>query len=320
MPKRRILSAAAIAAMFSAVGAFAHTADTEAAHVAAARQAAGHDLTAPFRLCPGAPQPADSTGNAAEPTKVFDNLYFIGIPAVSAWAVTTSDGIIVINSLNNAREAETFIEGGLTKLGLDPMQVKYVLITHGHVDHYGGAQYLAEKLHARLVMSETDWNLLANQQSSTHPNRGPIPKRGMSVSDGDKLSLGDTSIEIYQTPPHTPGTISLIIPLKDGNVNHVGALWGGNSFNFQPTEVNFTTYANSVAKFAKVAKDRGADVQLSNHSNFDEALDKIARLKTRSPGQPNPFVLGPEALARIFTVQSECALASRAKVRSAAPK
>ena len=235
---RRILPAVAVAAMVSCGGAFAQTADTEAAHVAAARQVAGQDSRAPFRLCPGAPQPADPTGNAAEPTKVFDNLYFIGIPAVSAWAVTTSDGIIVIDLLNNAREAETFIEGGLTKLGLDPAQVKYVLITHGHVDHYGGAQYLAEKLHARLVMSETDWNLLANQQSGTNPNRGPIPKRGMSVSDGDKLSLGDTSIEIYQTPPHTPGTISLIIPLKDENVSHVGALWGGNSFNFQPTEVN----------------------------------------------------------------------------------
>ncbi len=73
----------------------------------------------------------------------------------------------------------------------------------------------------------------------------------MSVRDGEKLTLGDTSIEIYETPPHTPGTISLIIPLRDSSVRHVGALWGGNSFNFQLTEANFTTYANSVARFAK---------------------------------------------------------------------
>jgi metallo-beta-lactamase class B len=315
-----LVSAAVTAFGFAGFGAVAQTADTEAAHVAAANQAAGQDLRAPFRLCPGAPQPADSTTNTAEPTKIFDNLYFVGIPAVSAWAITTSDGIIVIDSLNNAREAETFIEGGLRKVGLDPAQVKYVLITHGHTDHFGGAQYLADKLHAQLVMSETDWNFLASQQPSTNPNRGPIPKRGMSVRDGEKLSLGDTSIEIYETPPHTPGTISLIIPLRDGNVRHVGALWGGNSFNFQPTEANFTTYANSVAKFARIAKDRGADVQMSNHPNFDEALEKIAKLKTRAAGQPHPFVVGAEAEARIFTVQSECALASRAKLRSAVAK
>lgn len=315
-----ILLASAAAGVIGIAGhlAVAQTADTEAAHVAAANQAAGQDLRAPFRLCPGAPQPAAPTSNTSEPMKVFDNLYFIGIPAVSAWAITTSDGIIVIDSLNNAREAETFIEGGLRKVGLNPAQVKYVLITHGHTDHYGGAQYLADKLHAQLVMSGTDWDFLAAQRPSTNPNRGPIPKRGMSVRDGEKLTLGDTSIEIYETPPHTPGTISLIIPLRDGSARHVGALWGGNSFNFQPTEANFTTYANSVARFAQIAKERGADVQLSNHPNFDEALEKIAKLKVRAPAQPHPFVVGAEAEARIFTVQSECALANRARLRSAA--
>jgi hypothetical protein len=52
-------------------------------------------------------------------------------------------------------------------------------------------------------------------------------------------------------------------------------------------------------------------VQLSNHPNFDEALEKIAKLKTRAPGQPHPFVVGAQAEARIFAVQSECALANR---------
>jgi metallo-beta-lactamase class B len=311
---------AAAAFGFAGYGAVAQTADTEAAHVAAANQAAGQDLRAPFRLCPGAPQPAGPTDNTAEPTKVFDNLYFIGLPAVSAWAIPTSAGIIIIDSLNNAREAETFVEGGLRKVGLDPAQVKYVLITHAHTDHFGGAQYLADKLHTQLVMSGTDWDFIATQQPSSNPNRGPIPKRGVSVRDGERLTLGDTSIEIYETPPHTPGTISLIIPLKDGNVGHVGALWGGNSFNFQPTEANFTTYADSVARFAQIAKERGADVQLSNHPNFDEALEKIAKLKARPPGQPHPFVVGAQAEARIFTVQSECALANRARLRSAATK
>jgi metallo-beta-lactamase class B len=239
---------------------------------------------------------------------------------VSAWAITTSDGIIVIDSLNNAREGETFIEGGLRNLGLDPAQIKYVIITHAHTDHFGGAQYLADKLHAQLVMSETDWNVLANQQPSTNPNRGPIPKRGISVKDGDKLTLGDTTIEIYQTPPHTPGAISLIMPLKDGNTRHVSALWGAIGFNFPQTEANYTTYANSVEKFAKIAKERGVDVQMANHPNFDEALEKMAKLKTRTAGQPHPFVVGGDAQARIFTVQSECALASRARLRSGASK
>jgi metallo-beta-lactamase class B len=310
-----LLASAAVAA-FGLAGAIAQTADTEAAHVAAANKAAGKDLRQTFRLCPGAPQPADPTSNSVEPAKVFDNLYFIGIPQVSSWAVTTSAGIIVIDTLNNAREAETFIEGGLRKLGLDPAQVKYVVITHGHTDHFGGAQYLADKLKAPLVMSETDWNFLSTQQPTAKADRGPIPRRGMSVKDGDKLTLGDTSIEIHETPPHTPGTISLIIQLRDGNARHVAELWGGNSFNFRPVEANYTTYANSVAKFAQIAKDRGADVQLGNHPNFDDSLAKIEKLKTRTGGQPHPFVVGTDGVQRILTVQRECALAARAKLRA----
>ena len=310
-----LLSTAAVAA-FSLAGAIAQTADTEAAHVAAANKAAGKDLRSTFRICPGAPQPAEPTSNAVEPAKVFDNLYYVGIAQVSAWAITTSAGIIVIDTLNNAQEAETFIEGGLRKLGLDPTQVKYVVITHGHTDHFGGAQYLADKLKAPLVMSATDWDFLSTQQPTSKAGRGPIPRRGMSVKDGDKLTLGDTTIEIYETPPHTPGTISLIIPVHDAGVRHVAELWGGNSFNFTLTQANYTTYANSVDKFAAVAKAKGADVQLGNHPNFDDSLNKMAKLSARTSGQPHPFVVGTDGVQRILTVQRECALAARAKHRA----
>jgi metallo-beta-lactamase class B len=299
--------------------------DTVDIHLNTAKRTAGNDpnVTQALRLCnaPGAAggaQPA--VANTAEPAKIFDNLYFIGVPSVSAWAVTTSQGIIVIDSLNNPREAETFIEGGLRKLGLNPTQVRYVIVTHGHADHYGGAQYLADKLKAQLVMSETDWNFLATARPSTNPERGPIPRRGMSVKDGDRLTLGDTSIEIVETPPHTPGAISLIIPLKDGNTTHVAALWGGIGFNFQRTEQNFTTYSASVGKFAGIARARRVDVQMANHSNFDNAFPKMAALKARRAGQPHPFVVGAEVQQRIFDVQQECALAQRAMLRTASAK
>jgi len=237
--------------------------DTAEMHVATAKRAAGNDpnVTQALRLCPMQSTAEQPAPNTAEPAKIFDNLYYLGVPSVSAWAVTTSQGIIVIDSLDNQREAQSNIEGGLRKLRLNPAQVKYVVITHGHADHYGGAQYLADRLKAQLVMSETDWNFLATAKESTNPQRGPKPKRGMSVKDGDKLTLGDTSIDIVETPPHTPGAISLIIPLKDGNTTHTAAFWGGIGFNFQRTEQNFTTYYNSVGKFAGIAKARNVDVQ-----------------------------------------------------------
>ena len=315
--RTRVLACAALAAGFGGYAALAATEDTEAAHMSAAAAAAGQDLTSQMQLCetrPPGPRPRPAV-NRTEPRKVFDNLAYVGILSVSSWAVTTSAGIILIDTLNTPEEAQDAIEGGLKKLGLDPAQIKYIVVTHAHPDHYGGAQYLAEKYHAQVVMSEIDWNVLSNPQAIGRRDTGAIPKRGMAVKDGDKLTLGDTTIEFVQTPPHTPGAISLIIPLKEGNTRHTGALWGGIGFNFRPTEANYTAYADSVAKFAKIAQARGADVPMANHPDFQVDLAKLEKLSARKTGEPNPFVLGWPAQARIFTIQSECALAARAKVR-----
>jgi len=295
-----------------------HAAETKEAHLAAANAAAGQDLKGILSVCDPrrAGRAPPSSVNAAEPAKVFDNLYFLGIPSVSAWALTTSAGIVVLDSLDNANEAQTYIEGGLKKLGLDPTQIKYVVVTHAHGDHYGGAQYLADKFHAHLVMSDIDWKVLEGPPRANYPaNWGPAPKRDISVKDGDKLTLGDTTIEFYVTPPHTPGTISIIMPLKEGNVRHVGGEWGGTAFNFAPTAQNFATYVASAERFAKIARDKGVDVPLSNHSTYDNAFEKIAALKARKPGEPNPFVTGAASEQRYLTVAAECAKAMEADAK-----
>jgi metallo-beta-lactamase class B len=281
-------------------------------HIKAAVDTAGPDLGGILTVClpRNGPDPRPAN-DSAEPTKVFDNLYYVGIQSVSAWALTTSQGIIILDTLNNAQEAQTFIEGGLRKLRLDPAQIKYIVITHAHADHYGGATYLADKFHAQLVMSDADWKFLEGPQPARGQtgNRGPIPKRGMAVNDGDKLTLGDTTLEFYITPPHTPGTISIIMPLKDGGMNHVGAEWGGTAFNFQPTAENFATYAASAERFMKVAAGKGADVPISNHATFDDALSKMSALKMRKPGDPHPFATGANSVQRYLTVAAECAKA-----------
>ncbi|MSP93909.1 MAG: MBL fold metallo-hydrolase [Alphaproteobacteria bacterium] len=301
---RANVTTAALAASLTLIGYGAWAASAES-HIAAAIRAAGKDQTGILSLC--ASRASGAGNNTAEPAKVFDNLYFVGIPSVSAWALTTSDGIIVIDALNNAQEAETSIEGGLRKLGLDPAAIKYVVITHAHGDHFGGAQYLADKFRAQLVMSSIDWDYLAALSPVTNPARGPIPKRGLSVRDGGALTLGDTTIEFTVTPPHTPGTLSIIMPLKDGERRHVGAQWGGTAFNFRPIPENFTAYIDSAEKFSRVVDEREADVTPSNHPSYDDALNKIAALKTRTTGAPHPFVMGKESTLRFLNVAAECA-------------
>ncbi len=110
-------------------------------HVNAAKLLAADDLTGRNLLdCTMPPQSAAPTGKpvTAPPTKVFDQLYYLGTDIVASWALVTSGGIIQIDSLDNPEEAQRIIIGGYKELGLDPAQMKYLVLTHGHDDHYGG--------------------------------------------------------------------------------------------------------------------------------------------------------------------------------------
>ena len=138
-------------------------------HMAAATKAAKADLLGPLGLCKTAtPDPAPAFMDnynkmKAEPPlapmQVMDDLYFLGNYWTSAWAVKTSKGIVIIDALDNADEAQHYIEDGLKKLKLDPTDIKYVIVSHAHGDHYGGAQYLKDKFHAKIVMSDIDWKM-----------------------------------------------------------------------------------------------------------------------------------------------------------------
>jgi metallo-beta-lactamase class B len=217
--------------------------------------------------------------------RVFDNLYFVGMTEYSAWAVTTSDGIIIIDPIFDYSVKDEIING-LTKLGFDPKTIKYVLVSHGHVDHVGGARLLQDQFGAHVVMSAADWDLVERT-----PGAFPKPKRDVIATDGQLLTLGDTTLTLYVTPGHTLGTISTLIPLKDGGISHVGALWGGTAFNWlrsraayitpeRPDRFWFESYSNSARRFRDLATKAGADVILSNHTNYDGSKIKLPALAT----------------------------------------
>jgi len=308
--------------------AFAQNAQTEIdAHLTAARNAAGFDFAGTLaRLCvappfttgirdaaPGKP-PARETW-FTEPAKVFDNLYFVGSKVHSSWALTTSDGIIVIDTLFTYNSEEEIV-GGLKKLGLDPAKVKYVIITHAHGDHVGGAKLMQDRFKSRIVMGGPDWNSIEKSVNGYPEGK---PKRDIVADDGQKITLGDTTVTILTTPGHTPGTLSMIFPVKDHGRTLTVAYAGGTAFNFPSTAPNFDIYIHSQEKMAAAAAAAGATILMTNHSEFDYATTKIKLLAARKAGEPHPYEIGKEAVARYFTVTGECAQAQRLKVMQMGP-
>src|SRR5258706_2244571 len=112
------------------------------------------------------PVPAARKLPSQPAVKAFDQFYYLGINTVSAWALNTSEGIILFDTLNNTEEAAQYIEGGLRHVGLDPARIKYIVLTHGHGDHFGGAKYLQQKYHARVLMSAIDWDIILRDAAS----------------------------------------------------------------------------------------------------------------------------------------------------------
>jgi metallo-beta-lactamase class B len=250
---------------------------------------------------------------APPPGRAFDNLYFVGSKWVSSWAITTSDGIILIDAMDNEEEAVRITEGGLKTLGLDPAKVKTVIVTHGHGDHYGGASYFAQKYKSRIVASDIDWTMMETTLEFDSPLLGRPPTRDVSVVDGDRVTLGDTSVDILITPGHTMGTISPIFDVQSGARKHRALLWGGTAFNFGKKPERMQAYVDATARTRAIAKQQGVDVFISNHNIFDTAVDKLA---AKSSNGPNPFVLGSPTVQRALTVMNECAQATLALWRS----
>ena len=264
---------------------------------------------------PPAPRPdPDRATWYASPYKVFDNLYWLGTRQHSSWALKTSAGIIIIDT-NFAWATDPEIVEGMTKLGLDPKQIKYVILSHAHGDHDEGVATLQSRYGAKIVMGGPDWEDTLKRNPATYA--GGVPKRGpddISVGpEGRKITLGDTTVEVVFTPGHTVGTLSDVFPVKDNGKTVMVAYSGGTLTGaFGADGKRWDEYIDSQKRIAAAAKVAGASVLISNHSEYDDAYTKarLVALK-REEGEQNPFIVGADGVQRYFTVMTECATASK---------
>ena len=315
------LSAAMVAVPVSAqdaggshAGSLAYQDHFDAANLLAAQDLAGRNLYD----CKTPPESASPRGTplVAPPAKVFDQLYYLGTNIVASWALVTSAGIIQIDTLNNNDDAQNIILAGYKKAGLDPAQIKYIILTHGHGDHFGGAKYLQDMYHPHILMAAADWDMVA--VGAKEPNFPAAPKRDMDITDGQKLTLGDTTITFYLTPGHTPGTISMLVPVTDHGQKHLLSFWGGSAMprtlepaaNGGRSDSGLLIYKQSLARFIKIGEDAGADGFIANHPYRDQTFidgkdDKLTKNAARKQGDPSPWI-GRNAYIRYMMIGLEC--------------
>jgi metallo-beta-lactamase class B len=284
-------------------------------HVAAARTIAGRDLQTEFantcsstgpqraalaRQDAGLPPLKDYT---VEPTKIFDNVWFMGMASQGAFVITTSQGLILIDTLNTTEEARDILVPGMQKVGLDPAQIKYIVLSHGHpgqTDHTGGANYLQRTYHPRVMMAKEDWDATLPAQ---RPER-PLATRDMDITHGQKLTLGDTTLTFTIVYGHTPGSLGIFMPVKWHGEPHVVWLHGGGLQHPNRDSLN---------RLESVLTDYALKMNTENILNAHPGIyqDTLADMDTirKNPQGPNPLLLGKDRAARYWKMMDECATA-----------
>ena len=218
------------------------------------------------------------------PFQIFDNLYYVGIDWVAAYVLETSDGLILIDSLYGKWVPQLL--RNMTQLGLNPADIKYIINTHGHFDHAGGSGLISQRYGARIVMSEEDW-ALAKRKPDLPQFYMYIPERDIVANDGDAIVLGDTRVDLFKTPGHTEGVLSLRYPVRDGEDTHTAITLGGVGLNFSGV-ARTESYLASYARLTQL--QQGVAVSLPNHAAMGGVFQKGALLAERGPNDPHPFV------------------------------
>jgi len=219
------------------------------------------------------------------PFKVFDNLYYVGIGHLSSWLVTTSDGLILIDALQ-----EPYVDhliDSIQNLGFDPNDIKYLLVTHAHVDHYGGAARIQETYGPSVGMIEGDWNALADNPS----DRARVPRRDIVFTDGDTLTLGDTTLKFHALPGHTPGGLSIEQTVYDDGTPFKAFTLGGVTPRSMLRE--------NITALERIRRIPGIQVNVPNHPWRGDVHQRAEKLAEREPGDPHPFV-APEDFAALL--------------------
>jgi metallo-beta-lactamase class B len=226
--------------------------------------------------------------------KIFDNLWYVGPGYVSVWLISTPEGLIL---LDTAQEPYTdYVVDNIRKAGFDPKNIKYIILAHGHLDHFGGAAKIQELSGARVVAMAEDWQAI--EQVGSRPGRGGqpaprVPKRDMVAKDGDVIKLGNQEIKMYHTPGHMDGVISASYTVYDNGVPH-RAWWSGGSggrggLKGAEQALGAANRLMTMTNDIDVATPAHAWTGGNPYPN-GSIFERVERLKVRKAGEPNPFV------------------------------
>ncbi len=237
---------------------------------------------------------ADVEFQKVPPFKIFDNVWYVGPGYVSCYLITTSDGLILIDASEEPAMVQ-HVADSIQKAGFNLRDIKHILISHGHIDHWGGIDRMRELTGAQVWATEEDWQLIEQTGSRNTKDGGPpprAPKRDKIVMDGANLTLGNTTLKLYKTPGHTPGVTSIEFTVFDNGRPHKAYYSGGLG-----GRDGVRGFEQALVSVQRAKQMQGIEVYFANHgwnpgTDYPNGsiFERAEKLKARKAGEPHPFV------------------------------
>jgi hydroxyacylglutathione hydrolase len=129
------------------------------------------------------------------------NCYLIGCEKTKEAAVIDPGGEEAVDLILNLLKKNNF-------------NLKYIINSHGHIDHIIGNNLLKAKTEALLLIHRLDADMLVDGNKNISSFMGKeicSPHADKLLKAGDEICLGTLKLKVIHTPGHTPGGISLVL-------------------------------------------------------------------------------------------------------------
>lgn len=233
-----------------------------------------------------------------EPFRVYGNLYYVGDSWVCVHIVDTGNGLLMFDA-GNCGAAPMLIHA-IWEAGFNPEDVKWIILSHGHMDHFGAVNFFKKMFGTKIYLSDPDARMFRE-----HPEQSMVQITGdcldelfepdVEIHDGDVLRFGNTEVTFSMVPGHTEGCIACFFDVTDGKEKKRVGYYGGFGFNTLQKEfleeIGDTTYEMRKIYLYSLKKVRDEKVELfmGNHTANVDLLNK-RNYMLEHPDAPNPFL------------------------------
>ena len=228
------------------------------------------------------------------PFRLWGNVYFVGTQPASTHIIDTGAGLIMLDS--GYQHSLYLVLQNMHALGLDPMDVKYIVHTHGHIDHCGATAALVQMTGAKTFIGAEDADYINGTLDLSWARELDLElepfQPDVLLHDGDRISLGNTEITAVATPGHTPGAMSLLFDVSDGNRTLRAGLLGGAGLNsmrrafLEEYDLPLTCRQDFLDAMDRLTA-LDVDIFLGNHVEQNQTPERRKRLMA---GDPDAFV------------------------------